>query len=74
VYLDFQLRLDADAAEADLQLTKQELLDNLALLNPQLAALAEEGGRVERTVFTNNYLDSFCRLHSVDENQPVNCP
>ena len=74
VYLDFQLRLDADAAAAELQVTREELLDNLALLSPQLAVLSEEGGRVERAVFTNNYIDSFCQLHTVDENQPVNCP
>jgi serine/threonine-protein kinase len=77
VFLDFQLgNVTAEIAAGELQVTKEELLDNLDLLNPQLQNLGAEGENayVDRQVFTNNYLDSFCQLHGVDENQPVGCP
>ncbi|MEY2931491.1 MAG: Serine/threonine-protein kinase pkn1, partial [Pseudomonadota bacterium] len=75
VFLDFQLGdIDATIAAGELQVTKEVLLDNIDALNPQLAALANEGGHVDRQVFTNNFLDSMCQLHTVDENAPNNCP
>jgi serine/threonine-protein kinase len=77
VFLDFQLgNVTAEIAAGELQVTKEELLDNLDLLNPQLQNLGAEGeaAYVDRQVFTNNFLDSFCRLHEVDENTPVGCP
>jgi serine/threonine-protein kinase len=75
VFLDFQLgNIDATIAAGELQVDREVLLDNLDLLDPQLVNLGEEGGYVDRDIFTANYLDSFCVLHSVDENQPANCP
>jgi hypothetical protein len=75
VFLDFQLgNIDSRIAAGELQVTEEVLLENLDLLDPQLVNLGDEGGYVSRTIFTANYLDSFCTLHSVDENQPVNCP
>ncbi len=75
VFLDFQLgNIDLEMAAGELQVSKEELLDNLDLLNPQLQNLGTPGGYVDRQIFTNNYLDSMCQLHTVDENQPLNCP
>jgi hypothetical protein len=75
VFLDFQLGdINATIAAGELGVTLDELLDNLDRLNPQLQALGNEGGHVDRQVFTNNFLDSVCQLHTVDENVPANCP
>jgi hypothetical protein len=75
LFLDFQLgNVDATIAAGELQVTKEVLLENIQLLDPQLVNLAEPDGYVSRTVFTANFLDSMCQLHTVDENQPVNCP
>jgi hypothetical protein len=85
LFLDFQLgNVDARIAAGELGVTKQELLDNLDLLNPQLQNLGvackdekeclDKGAYVDRDIFTANYLDSLCQLHTVDENQPQNCP
>jgi len=73
VFLDFQLGdIDATIAAGELQVSKEVLLDNLDALNPQLQALGQEGGHVDRQVFTNNFLDSMCQLHPADENVPAN--
>jgi hypothetical protein len=85
LFLDFQLGdITAQHAAGELGVTKQELLDNLNLLDPQLQNLGIEcgdevdckakGAYVDRNLFTANYLDSLCTLHTVDENQPANCP
>jgi serine/threonine-protein kinase len=75
LFLDFQLNnVDATIAAGELQVTKDVLLQNIQLLDPKLAQLGIKDGFVDRNTFTVAYLDSFCQLHSVDENQPVNCP
>ena len=76
VYLDFQFQVNIDSklAAGELNVTEQELLDSLDLLDPALDNLGDKGGYVSREVFTANFLDSLCTLHSVDENQPVGCP
>jgi hypothetical protein len=85
LFLDFQLgNVDARVAAGELGVTKQELLDNLDILNPQLQNLGvackdekdciDKGAYVDRDIFTANYLDSLCQLHTIDENQPQNCP
>jgi len=76
VYLDFQFNVNitADLAAGELYVTKLELLDSLELLSPALSNLGEKDGYVSRDVFSANFLDSLCQLHTVDENQPANCP
>jgi serine/threonine-protein kinase len=75
VFLDFQLGdIDARQAAGELGITQEELVENLNDLNPELAPLKNEGGHVDRNVFTEQYLDSLCRLAISSENQPVNCP
>jgi mono/diheme cytochrome c family protein len=74
-YLDFQLgNVDARIAAGELQVTKDVLLENLELLDPRLTNLDREGGYVDRDIFTDAFVDALCTLHSVDENQPANCP
>ena len=74
-YLDFQLgNIDARIAAGELQVPKDVLLENLELLDPRLTNLGEEGGYVDRDIFADAFLDALCTLHSVDENQPANCP
>jgi serine/threonine-protein kinase len=75
VFLDFDLgNIDATLAAGELHVTKDELLQNLQLLDPKLTNLGEEGGYVSRTIFTAAYVDALCQLHAVDENIPANCP
>jgi mono/diheme cytochrome c family protein len=76
VYLDFQFQVNIDAklAAGELQVTEKELVDNIQLLDPALSNLADKDGYVSREVFSANFLDSLCALHTVDENQPANCP
>jgi serine/threonine-protein kinase len=74
VYLDFQLRLTADVAAGDLQVPVETLRRNVGNLDPRLANLGKEDGRVERELFETLYLDSLCVFHSSSDNQPVGCP
>jgi len=75
MYLDFQLgNVTAKIAAGELQVTEAELRDNLQLLDPKLQNLGAEGGYVDRDIFQSVFVDSLCTLHSVDENQPANCP
>lgn len=74
VFLDFQLRLTPEVAAGDLQVPVEVLLDNVGELDPALANLGREGGRVERQLFTDLYLDSICVFHASSDNQPVGCP
>jgi len=75
LFLDFQLgNVDATIAAGELNVTKDELLDNLQLLDPKLINLGNEGGYVSRDIFTNAYVDSLCVLHNVNDNIPANCP
>jgi len=75
VFLDFQLgNVTAEIAAGELNVTLEDLINNLGDLNPQLGPLGEEGGYVDRQLFTNLYLDSLCILQSPSENQPANCP
>jgi serine/threonine-protein kinase len=75
VFLDFQLgNVDATIAAGELHVTKDELIQNLQLLDPKLVNLGNEGGYVDRDIFTNAYVDALCQLHAVDENIPANCP
>jgi len=55
-------------AASELLVTPQELLDNLALLDPAMAVL--DGGTLARSDFTQLYLESLCLLSVVLENQP----
>ncbi len=64
---DFSAAVDAATAAAELFVSSEELLDNLALLDPSLESLA--GGTVSREVFTQAYLSSLCILGAVEENQ-----
>jgi hypothetical protein len=74
-YLDFQLgNVTAKVAAGELQVTEAELIENLKDLDPKLINLGNKDGYVGREVFESVYLDSLCQLHSIDENQPVNCP
>jgi serine/threonine-protein kinase len=74
VFLDFQLRLTPEVAAGDLQVPVDELKRNAGNLDPRLAALGDEGGRVERVLFTQLYLDSLCVFHESSNNSPVGCP
>jgi len=74
-YLDFQLgNVTATIAAGELQVPKEVLLDTLRDLDPRLANLSKPDGYVDRDIFTDTFVDSLCQLHSVDENQPANCP
>jgi len=76
VYLDFQFNVNIDAklAAGELNVTVDELKDAINDLSPALSNLGDEGGYVSRDVFSANFLDSLCTLHTSDENQPANCP
>jgi serine/threonine-protein kinase len=76
VYLDFQFNVNitADLAAGELGVTKEDLLNDIERLDPALSNLGDKDGYVSREVFSQNFLASLCELHSVDENQPVNCP
>jgi hypothetical protein len=75
VFLDFQLgNIDLRMAAGELNVTEKELKDNLQQLSPTLVNLGNEGGYVDRDIFTNAYVDALCVLHNVNENIPANCP
>lgn len=76
VYLDFQFQVNINAklAAGELQVTEKELVDSIDLLDPALSNLGDKDGYVSREVFSANFLDSLCILHTVDENRPANCP
>lgn len=74
VYLDFQLGdITAAYAAGELNVTKEELLDNLNELDPRLAPLGEPGGAVNRDIFDAAYFDAICILQGVSTNAPANC-
>jgi hypothetical protein len=66
-FLEFDRDVDADTAAAELYVSTEELLSNLALLDPALAVL--DGGSVDRQDFDALYLDSLCILGVINENQ-----
>jgi hypothetical protein len=70
-FAEFQRPLTLQTAAAELLLTQEDLLGNLSLLDPRLAAL--DGGTVDRGVFTALYPEIICTFSAVLENQP-NCP
>jgi len=75
MYLDFQLGdVTTKIAAGELQVTEAELVANIQKLDPKLTNLGEKGGFVDRGIFTAAFVDSLCVLHSIDENQPANCP
>jgi hypothetical protein len=76
VYLDFQFNVNITAklAAGELGVTEEYLKASINDLDPALANLGDKDGYVSREVFSENFLDSLCILHSVDENQPANCP
>jgi hypothetical protein len=75
MYLDFQLgNVTATVAAGELQVTKDELLQNLLQLDPRLTNLSKPDGYVDREIFQDTFVDSLCTLHSVDNNGPANCP
>jgi hypothetical protein len=74
-YLDFQLgNVTAKIAAGELQVPEDVLLADLRDLDPRLANLSKPDGYVDRDIFTDTFVDSLCQLHSVDDNQPANCP
>jgi serine/threonine-protein kinase len=74
-FLDFQLgNLTLEKAAGELNVTPEELRENIQQLDPRLGVLAVEGNYVDRDVFTDAYLDALCELQAVSENQPANCP
>jgi mono/diheme cytochrome c family protein len=75
VFLDFELgNIDLRYAAGELNVSQEDLLNNIDNLSPQLQNLNEEGAYVDRDIFTANYLDSVCVFTAVQENTPVNCP
>jgi hypothetical protein len=66
-FSDFSAPVDAATAAAELFLSTSDLLENLALLDPELDPLAT--GTVSRDVFTASYRSSLCTLSVVLENQ-----
>jgi serine/threonine-protein kinase len=74
-FLDFQLgNLTLEKAAGELNVTADELQENLQQLDPRLGTLSVRGNYVDRDVFTDAYLDALCELQTVSENQPANCP
>jgi hypothetical protein len=67
-FLEFDRDVDATTAAAELFVTRDELLDNLNILDPALSVLAN-GGRLDRNDFDALYLGSLCILGVVNENQ-----
>lgn len=75
VYLDFQLGdVDARIAAGEMGVTQEELVRNIALLDPRLSPLRTEGGYVDRNIMKATYLDAICVLQNVQDNIPVGCP
>jgi serine/threonine-protein kinase len=76
VYLDFQfaVNITAKVAAGELQVSEQDLSNEISRLDPLLSNLAKPDGYVDRNVFTDVFLATFCELHSTDTNQPSNCP
>jgi hypothetical protein len=52
----------------------EELVEEIDLLDPQLANLAVEGAYVDRNIVDATYLETICILQQVQENAPANCP
>jgi hypothetical protein len=71
-FAEFQRPLTLQTAAAELLLTQEDLLGNLSLLDPRLAAL--NGGTVDRGVFTALYPEIVCTFSAVLNNQPNACP
>ena len=75
VYLDFQrVNVDLRLAAGELGVEPEVLLDNIDLLDPRLGNLSVEGGYVGREILDATFLDSVCKLQSIQRNAPVNCP
>lgn len=65
-FREFDRDVDADTAAGELYIPTEELLDNLALLDPALGVL--DGGSVDRQDFDALYLESLCILGVVNDN------
>jgi serine/threonine-protein kinase len=74
-YLDFQLgNVTIDVAAGEFGVPAEELVEEIDLLDPQLANLAVEGAYIDRNIVDATYLDTICILQQVQENAPANCP
>jgi len=74
VYLDFQLGdVNLELAAGEFAVTPDRLKRTLALLDPKLSPLAEEGGIVEREILNEVFFDTVCTLQAVNTNAPANC-
>jgi hypothetical protein len=74
VYLDFQrVEVDLRLAAGELGVEPDVLLDNIDQLDPRLGNLSVEGGYVGREIMDATFLDSVCRLQSVQQNSPAAC-
>jgi hypothetical protein len=74
-YLDFQLgNVTIDVAAGEFGVPAEDLVEEIDLLDPQLANLAVEGAYVDRNIVDATYLDTICILQQVQENAPANCP
>jgi hypothetical protein len=73
-YLDFQLgNIDINIAAGEFSVPADELIEEINILDPQLANLRVEGAYVDRNLMDATFLDSICILQAVNENQPLNC-
>lgn len=66
-FREFDRDVDADTAAAELFVSRDELLDNLILLQPAMGVLRQ--GSLDRQDFEVFYQDSLCILGVVNENQ-----
>jgi len=74
-FLDFTLgNLTLEKAAGELNVTPEELKENIQQLDPRLGVLTVKDAYVDRNVFTDAYLDALCELQVVSDNVPLNCP
>lgn len=66
-FANFSAEVDLATAAGELMVTTDELLQNLALLDPALGVL--DGGSIDRADFTQLYASSVCTFTVVLENQ-----
>ncbi|MEO8179556.1 MAG: hypothetical protein ABI895_12055 [Deltaproteobacteria bacterium] len=71
-FAEFSGPVTLELAAAELLVTRDDLTENLALLDAPFSRLAN--GTMERVVFTALYAQAACVLDAVLENQPNRCP
>lgn len=65
---EYDRDMTIEDAAGELMVTREDLADNLALLDPSLDVL--RNGLIDRDDFANLYLQTLCILSVVNENQP----